>query len=204
MIWDPRSTSERGGSPLVHHLAAQINETCGEGLAISADSIKEVAWAVEHYVRQRTNATAIPSDTLAVLAAQALSSIGEGEAARRLFLFGTGMLSPSQWDVTGGKTVWVLDLRKMTLRDDAPLELLFFNSLGLVLEAMANVWDASSGVGVLGLRHVCGTAAALAGCKKGQGLSLEKEIKELCVGKLVQIGEKRGWAHVPEVMDLDV
>jgi len=205
MICDPNVESASDSSVIISQIGKQISCACGEQVDFSMD-LNEVARAIEHFLEKDRNSEFIDSKTLALLAAQAMSSIGESDVARRLVVFGTGMVGPSQWIVTGDHAMWVLDLREMTIREDAPLELLFFKGMQIVIESMADVWDESRGDGVLGLRHICCAASKLL-CASEDASSvteLTTEIKGMCTSKLNQLRDLRGWLTTPMVLNLDL
>ena len=139
------------------------------------------------------------------MAAQALKSLGQGGDARRLILFGSGMVRPSEWVVTGDQAIWVLNLKDIALREDASLEIIFFKGIQVVLDSIADVWDASGGDGIMGLKHVCLAASSLLGAPRNSKAvqKLCEEIREICIGKLQQIGRERGWHAEPFVLNLD-
>jgi len=140
-----------------------------------------------------------------MLASQALSSIGQTQAAHRLLVFGSGLVRPSEWEFTGGRDVWTLDLQQMTIKNSGMLEMVFFNSLNIVLASIADVWEPTSGHGVLGLRHVCDSASALLGGAKQKAVgALAEEIKARTRSKLKQIHDERKWQYIPEVINLDL
>lgn len=204
MIWAPDKTGTEE-SAVVTHLTAAIDGVCGSVLSANASTVQELAKAVELYLSQNGNDFCVDSQHLMLLASKALDSIGEGKAARRMLLFGTGLIKPSEWEITGGDTMWVLDLRQLTLREDAPIELVFFSSLSMILESVSDVWDESQGKGVLGLRHVCSAVCDLTGggsLKKKKAMTAE--IKGICARKLGQLKESRKWNEIPAVIDLDV
>ena len=206
MIWNTDSKTEHPDeSSVLSHIAAQVDAYAGTGWLSKTETVEELSKAIEHFLQENGGGTAVDSRYLVMLAARALSSIGEGSAARRLLLYGTGLVVPSEWDVTGDEAVWVLDLRQITVRDDAPLELVFFGSLNIILETIAEVWDSTQGRGTLGLRHVCGAVGALMGGSgsKKRSAELTDEIRSLCRRKLDQVGRERGWEETPQVMDLD-
>jgi hypothetical protein len=205
MILDPQVRAERQESALVSHIAAEVEALCGTS-SVDLDRVKELAHAVEHFLQEHGNGEFVDSRYLLLLTSQALASVGDAEVGRRLFLFGSGMVRPAEWEVRGRETVWALDLRQMTVRDDACIELLFFNGLRIVLDSIAEVWDAFEGRGVLGLRHVCSVASDLLGrgSSKKEVARLSDEIRDLCRRRLERIGSERGWAAVPEVMNLDL
>jgi hypothetical protein len=205
MIWDPHLNSESDQSVIVSYIMDEIGAVCGKGVFVSRDNLEQVARAVETFLEQDVKASAVDSKYLVMLASRALSSVGETLVARKLLVFGTGLVKPSEWEVTDGESMWVLDLKKMTVKTDVLLEMVFFNSLQIILDSIADIWDESDGHGVLGLRHVCSVASALLGTsgKKSEVRALSREIRRLCDSKLEQIGGERGWSEFPLVMSLD-
>jgi hypothetical protein len=206
MIWDPETRFCPEPSPAFSRIAGEIAAVCGPDVDIDSGNIQELARAVEVFMRQENENVCSDSEYIVMLACRALSSIGEGPAARRLLVFGTGLVEPSEWEVTGEEAIWAIDLKQMTIRDDSLIELVFFSSLNIVIEYMAGVWDETAGRGVLGLRHVCCTAEALLGGarNKPEIEKLAREIRAACVQRLEQLRDARGWKDAPFVMNLDV
>ena len=120
-------------------------------------------------------------------------------------IFGANLVEPQEWEFNGDKAIWVLDLRRMTVCQDDLIELVFFNSLSVVIESIADVWDKRDGDGVLALKHVCQTAELLLGknAKKKQLNSMADEIVDLCTNKLDSIGKTKNWPRTPHVVNLD-
>ena len=205
MIWDPSNTTEYRESGILSHIRAQLGEAFGREFGLGPQTLEELSRAVECFLDLEECRPAVESRYLVMLASRALSSIGEGEAARRLLLVGTGLVRPAEWEITGGKTMWVLDLRQMSIRSDVGLELVFFGCLRIVLDAIADVWDPSSGCGILGMRHICSVAADLLG-RESRGRrsgELTREIMDVCRRNLHRIHIERGWTDTPEILDLD-
>ncbi|MDI6773826.1 MAG: hypothetical protein QME60_00290 [Verrucomicrobiota bacterium] len=206
MIYDAhRWRAAERCSALVSHLSAAIGSVCGEQVLGNAQNIGELAAAVDDFLRRRPGKF-VEADHLILMASQALAALGEKQAARRLVVLGTGLVRPSEWTVIGEASAWVLDLKRMTVRADAALELVFFAALDMVLECAGELWDGASGRGTLGLRHVCAAARALLGAER-QGKNSEAlagEIMAACRDKLARIGAARRWRHVPDVMNLDL
>jgi len=207
MIWDPSSEKEAQASPILSHIRAQINEVFGREFGLGPQTVEELAKAVECFLDTEEKNAAVESRYLVMLASRALSSIGEGEAARRLLLVGSGLVRAAAWEITGGKTMWVLDLKQMSIRVDAALELVFFACLRIVLESIADVWDDSRGCGILGLRHVSSAAEHLLSGNDPRGRRcrrLSREIMDACRQNLDRVREERGWTDTPEILDLDL
>lgn len=203
----PYDDRPAAASPLTvrEHLEDELRAGGGPALAQDETVIEQVAVAVDTYLRQAGPATpALDARQLVVLASRALSSLGHGLAARRMLVMGSGLVRPATSTITGAGPLWTLDLEQMTVRDGQPTELLFYQVLQAILEAVADVWDATQGEGALALRHVSTTAAALRGGRDGRDRALlRREIKRWTGGKLMAIGVRRGWRTAPRVIDLD-
>lgn len=202
MILEDDISPSNEPSQLVAYLTDEMNACSGTG-SLSPSQLQHVAEAVEVYL-QDTNKSVVESDDLVLLASRALKSLGETDSARRLFLYGSGLVRPSEWAVTAGREMWVLDLQQMTFKSDALIELVFFNSLRTVLKATADIWDASSGEGVLGLQNVCSAAATLMGSDTRSADMLTAEITDVCTRSLTRLAEERAWTHIPDVLPLDI
>ena len=205
MIWDPNATCANCDPEVVSYITAEVLALCGEELQGDAQKVEELARAVNDYLGQDPNRSCVSSRHLLLLASRALSSIGEKKAACKLFIFGSGMAGPSEWQINSGQCMLMLDLKQMTLRDDDTLELTFFSALHVALDSVGEFWDESNGRGILGLRHICGTARALLGHDDPKkSAELAEEIKASCRAKLEQIRDERGWGAYPLIMNLDI
>jgi len=206
MIWNPNTRFQQEKSPLVSNLVAEISEVCGDDLGMDHGKIEDLACAVESFLEREHNGAAVDSRYIVMLASKALSSVGEGAAGRRLLVFGTGLVKPSEWEVTGKDSLLVLDLKEMMISEDSPLELVFFGSLGIVIDSISEIWDKAGGQGVLGLKNIFSTALALLGNESNSKniAVLGEEIKSVCERKLEQICRERKWSQVPRVMNLDI
>lgn len=206
MIWAPR-WRKAGHEDLgtVTEITAQIAQVCGDTYPMNETQIRELARAVAVFVEREYGAAVADPRSLMLLASRALASIGEKQVARRLLVFGTGLVKPAEWEISGEESMWVLDLRQMTVLSGCELEIVFFRCLDLVIDSIAEVWDGTGGGGVLGLCHVTQSAASLLADKspKRDISGLVSEMKSACRQKLGQIKSKRGWTDIPFVMDLD-
>ncbi|OVE74443.1 hypothetical protein BVX94_00285 [bacterium B17] len=205
MICNPHAASAEKRSEAVSHIVGKMSEICDDEY-FCEDYAEEIARAVEAYLDQDLNCTFAESGYLMMLASRALSSVGDTSTARRLLIFGTGLVKPSEWVVSGDSTMWVLDLRQLTVKDDMSLELVFFNSLNAILDSISEIWDETMGEGILGLRHICSAVVSLLGERDAakSGDLLVKEILNMCEKKLENIASERDWGHWPRVMNLDV
>jgi hypothetical protein len=131
--------------------------------------------------------------------------MGRHDEARRVAVFATGLARPADSDVTGGDALWVLDLKCVTAKERDRLELSLFGALTSALDVLAHVWDASSGRGVLGLRHVQHAARdVLAGARRRRVGALCREIVSCSERKLESLRTARGWEARPRVLSLDL
>jgi hypothetical protein len=208
MIWDPDKTppGHGVGVDLTSRMIDQIASLCGSDLHQAPEKIEDLAWAIDRYLSMEGQSTPVTSRYLTMLTSRALASIGEDRAARKLFIFGLGMAAPSEWTVSRGESMLILDLNRMTLRGDACLEIVFFSSLNMALEAIADFWDEVRGRGILGLRHICSVAAVLLGesHSAAQRENLTREIMDACREKMDQVRRTRGWEAVPDVMSVEL
>ena len=206
MIWDPARYPADANDALVSRMSAEIWALCAaEGLAESA-SLGDLAHAVASYVVKEVGTVPVDRRDLAVLASRALDVLGRPQAARKLLVMGSGLARPAEWEITGDGAMWILDLRRMAVRNDCALEIVFFAGMSLVVETLAECWDDAKGRGVLGLRHVCGTAALLLG-KRDDHESVRRLVNDtihLCGAKLEQARHERAWQDVPLVINLDM
>ncbi len=203
MIWNPQNEVPERPSAVVSHIAAEVDAVCGDMLG-ETGAVEEIARAVELYLEELGDGV-VDRSHLVMLASHALSSLGEGKTAHRLLLFGTGFVRPSEWEVTGGEAMWVVDLKQIAVRQDTALELIFFNCLNMVLDSVAEVWDGTGGSGVLGLRHVSVAASSLLNTDNKRDLAcFAREVKAVCLNRLELLREERNWSSTPVVMDLDI
>ncbi len=188
-------------------LLRRLSQMLGETLPLSEAQMEELARAIDLFLEGRRNAGALPRDEpyVAMLASRALSSLGQGEVAQRLLVYGTGLVTPALWEISRGASMWVLDLRRLTVSSATPLELTLFRCLEVVVSATAEVWDASGGAGLLGLRHVCRTAAELLRRTPhaDESRRLADELRATAAAQLETLRTARGWKRVPDVVNLD-
>lgn len=206
MIYYQDDEYQREDSNIVAHIKGEFLDVCDSELLVDENNIDEIARAVEMFIRDELDCSCVNSNDLIMLASKAMASVGDSLVARRFLLFGSGMIRPSEWEVTSEDSMWILDLKQITFCEDAALELIFFNAIYLLLDAISDIWDESSGKGVLALRHVCSAASTLLGdtARTKERSILMREIVEVCEKKLHQIGAKRGWMEMPHVMNLDI
>lgn len=190
-------------SALASRIVGDVREVCGEGSAI--EHIGDVAHAVASFLARQGDIPVSGSRKALPLVLRALLSIGSHRNARKLVLLRAGIVYPSVWHSVNEAAMWVLDVKRLALSDGPDLEIAWFDSLGMTLDAIADVWDESLGRGVLGLKHLRATAAMFLGCprKSQRVVSLVNEIKTLCSFRLERLRCVRGWMESPHVISLD-
>jgi len=191
---------------LLKRLIADVSDATGRAPSLKDADIDELAEALRRVLAERGEIPAAPFRVVK-LSARTLGELGAGDLARRLLVFGSGLVRPSVWEASGGGRIWILDLRRLTVDAGVQIELTVFRSLDAVIAAIVDVWDESSGLGRLGLRHVQGTAERLFGAAdQARGRRSTAFAKELLLrsrARLQQLASERRWAHVPEVLSLD-
>ena len=209
MIWNPQldtSSGDFAGDGLISRVVAQLEQLFDTPHLLSDVQVEELSRAVEIYLSEQNSSLSSNERFVVMLSSQALSSLGEAATARKMLVFGTGLIRPALWEVSGESCMWVLDLRQMTVPSAMSLEMIMFRSLAVILESIADVWDPSEGYGSLGLRHVCQTAAGLLNrdARTKEARELADEIRRHCDGLLADIASRRAWTATPQVLNLDM
>jgi hypothetical protein len=215
MIWfEP---DDYGGSreALCRHLAAEIAAAYGD---FSPEHTGEIAQAVAAYCVQWQDESTLSSDYIAMLVSRALRAAGEEKAARHFSdgrnlsetksvfhfrdvppalwsVFASRLIRPSRWLVDHGRVIWTLDLSRFRLDADLGLELAFHQAIRAILYAVAEIWDESSGAGILGLSGIARRTS-----KKKSAI----DVQILCRDLLERIKTERGWTFMPRVLNLDI
>lgn len=205
MKWlDPPSGAEARPDALLKRLIAEVAETTGQPVSLKAVDLDALCDALRRVLTARGE-TRVDPIRVVELSARTLGDLGEDDLARRLLMFGSGLVTPAVWEVSGGGTLWILDLRRLAVDAGVQIELTLFRSLDAAIAAMADLWDASSGQGRLGLRHVGATAARLLGDadpRGKRGRAIAREILARGRARLERLATERGWRSTPEVLDL--
>ena len=208
MIWSPEEQAGQTGSGVVDSLVSDVEMLAEQGVTdVSRETMEELARAVDYFIKTDCPSQTVEDAALHGLVARALSSLGQGAAGRRLYLVGTGLVQCAEWDVLGGRMLWALDLRRVTLQDGALLEMMLFRTLAVVLDSISDVWDQSEGAGVLGLRNVASVVAEVCGegngSRRKRAATLADEIYTFSEARLARIAEGRAWRETPRVLALD-
>ena len=190
----------------LQRILSQIEAATGKPTTLKDVDIEALALAVQRAmedcgedVRNEGRVVELSSHTLGVL--------GDAAAAKRLLVFGSGLVKASIWEFSGEAPLWILDLRKLVLNAGVQIEMAIFKSLSAVLDTVPDVWEKTSGRGQLGLRHVSSTAEQLFGeandRRKRRSSAFSQEIMQRCHAKLQDIATLRAWGHCPDVVNLD-
>lgn len=205
MIWDAVTVAQEGTGEL-SEICDQILSICRGDPLLTVETVEEMARAVQAYLDECDMSVEDDPRGVALVSSRALSSLGQHGSAKRLLLYGTGLVRPSEWIVAGDDSVWILDLRRIAVAGSATIELVLFRCLRAIVDSILDAWDETDGRGVLGLRHVYSSAAGMLGREpRESGVNrLAGEIVGVCRAMLEDAREKRGWSQVPFVMNLDV
>lgn len=206
MIWqDETTTPGTARTRIAGQLMSDVPSLCGNPALAAHAPLAEAAQGVALYLDQ---IEVIPEE-LDVrqsrdMLAQALDAAGEAALARRIRLFGNRIIYPATWIACGRETVWVLDTRHLMNPADAGMEMILFERIRIVLATFADVWDASSGQGFLGLKGLETTAAILLGepASRRATRDLTREIRALCARHLDQFRKQRDWQATPAILTL--
>ena len=201
MILQSGYSAKTGGSSTAATIAEELSGVCGDAAGCGLD-IEQVAAGVAAFMAERRPASA--SGHKRVLVSRALHCLGRDDIARRLLMFGGGLVRRSRSSVTGGD-IWILDLRRLAVKKNERLDIILLTCLIGILDSLAWVWQETNGRGVLGLKNLRQLAAAMAGENAGNRRVrlVSEEIKSLCRRKLEGIGRSRRWKKRPLVMEMD-
>ena len=205
MILEDSKIDAAAESAVEAHLVRQYQECGAARVGLTADTVREVARAVEYYVAG-DQGVAADGGSLTLLASKALADLGEVGAARRFLVYGSGLVRPAEWEIRRGHEMWVLDLRQISVESGSVLEIVQFAVLAAVLRAIAELWDGTRGRGVLGVRNLRGASQRLVGREiRGDRKmrQMTRELENWCRHVLGTLRDERGWHAMPEVLNLD-
>ncbi|MEI6149241.1 MAG: hypothetical protein WCS01_09120 [bacterium] len=208
MIWRAELQDDTASrTRLADTLLDQIPSLCGNPSLANSSALTEAALGVAEYLDQQ-NATPhnlTPRHSCA-LVSRALEATGEATLARRLLLFGSSIVYPASWVVAGRQTVWVFDVGRLLAPRDPGMEMALFERFRLTLNTFADVWDGTSGKGVLGLKGLPDAARFVLGreARVARVRILTTELHRLSAGLLDEQRCRRQWKHTPFVMSLDL
>ena len=205
MIWQDTAHTGTARDKIAGQLLEDVPSLCGNKTLSANSSLHQAVQGVALYLDQ---VEVIPEEIdprqSRELLAHALETAGESGLARRIRLFGNRIIYPATWIACGGETVWVLDTRQLLAPRDAGMELIFFERMRIVLSTFADVWDAASGKGFLGLKGLPAATGTLLGPASAVSASrrLMAETRHLCATHLIRFQSQRGWRTSPAILTL--
>ena len=205
MIWQDFNGAGTARHRIADRLLTDVPALCGNPALASHLPLAEAAQGVALYLDQ---IEVIPEELdprqSRELLALALDAAGEGVLARRIRLFGNRIIYPATWIACGRETVWVLDTRQLITSRDAGMEMIIFERVRIVLATFADVWDATSGRGFLGLKGMDVTASIILGsASAGRSLrALTLELRSLAAQHLESHSKQRRWDESPAILTL--
>lgn len=205
MIWQDFNTAGTTREQIADRLLTDVPTLCGNPALAAHAPLAEAAQGVALYLDQ---IEVIPEELdprqSRELLAHALDAAGEGVLARRIRLFGNRIIYPASWIACGRETVWVLDTRHLITSRDAGMEMILFERARIVLATFADVWDATSGRGFLGLKGLDVTAATVLGSTTSDRAlrALTLELRALALRHLELFRIQRGWDTAPAILTL--
>ena len=197
-------------------------------------SHRAAAEAVAAYWTAHCPDTALNSDFISLLVTRALAAAGDDVAAQNWLEQKTGHLAgsdtllplvssrdctmaslasvsarlvrPEHWLFAGREGAWVLDCGHVVLDRAAGTELVCYRALRSLIESVETAWDRTGGRGVLGLRQTATLARRVtgAGANRDRIQALCADMEAFCAQVLAASSKRRGWAHVPAVVQLDI
>lgn len=166
----------------------------------------------------------LPGHSLSLLMARSFCMTGDREAAVRILksdrahrsyagswlevlsdeypfpelfpLFSARVLRPLQLASAGGR-LWVLDLDRIGLSDADGHEIILFQTLRALVQAVSNVWKKTEGCGALGVKGLPRLARLM---RARDTEPLAEHLRAV----LELTAEKNGWRCVPEILLLDL
>ncbi len=199
-------TTEAWRDDLADRLLEQAPALCGNPGLAASPSICEAAQGVAAVLRDReTFPHELDPHTTCTLMSHALQAAGETSLARRLHLAGTASVYAASWVTAGQDTVWTLDVKRLVAGDGPSMELILFERLRAILGDYADVWDATRGRGVVGLKGLNDVAASILGSHTTPSATrlLSGEMRDYCARLLDQQRQKRGWSSTPAIMSVE-
>jgi len=205
MIWQDQPLITPPRAAFLARILEEVPLACGNSALADHPRLTEAAHGVAAYLEsQDSPPTAIERRTVFALLSTALDAAGERFLARRLRMFDAALVYPTNWVVTGDGRVWVMNLRHIVTVREKCIELALFDRIGIALRTFADVWDVTSGKGVLALRNYVWAAECVFGKDRGSRYARDfaKEIPPFCAEYLDRLRTVRQWRVSPQVMCL--
>ncbi len=206
MIWQDPSDTPPARDRIADRLLGQIPDLCGNPALVDSPILAEAASGVAAYLDQRRAALKdLTPARSCTLVAHALEAAGNRDLARRLRIFSTALVYRDAWAVTGAETIWVVDAGQLLMPADPRVEIVLFERLRSVLTSFADVWDATHGHGIVGLKRLVDSARDVLGPRAHMQRVKDLAAELQCVGglHLDRLRAQRGWQATPSLLRLD-
>ena len=199
-------TAESWRDELADRLLEQAPALCGNPGLAASPTLCEAAQGVAAVLREQEKFPhELNPHSSCTLMSRALEAAGETSLARRLHLAGSSSVYAASWITAGKDTVWTLDVKRLMSGDAPCLELLLFERLRGMLEDFADVWDATGGRGVVGLKGLNDVAASILGSHTTPMATrlLAGEMRDYCAQHLDRQRKRRSWSSTPVIMSVE-
>ena len=219
MIWIEDDVAVRDGEAIQVYLRKELESAAD--CVVHCELLEEVAIGLAVAWTNEFRGMPLPSVTLSLLASRILWRIGEEDAAQAMllsvaerkgvalsllevvksgglsipacFCLGAGIVRPSASALDRMRPVWILNLPRLIVAAGPLVEFGLLKRIRVALEQVAEVWDESSGCGVLGIPRIPGEALSHL-VYVGR-----EEVPGWCRAMLNRIQVERGWKTCPEV-----
>ena len=205
MIWQDDNMVDPQREAIASRILVEVPNACGNPALAAHPRVTEAALGVAAYLDEQTGTAADLDGRLFFdLMSRALNATGDRSLAWRVQAFSRALVYPSRWAATGDQRVWVLDLKRLLEPQEHSLELAFFERLRGTLDAVADIWDAADGNGILGLRNLTAAAGQVlgTGASRRPRRAFADEIPRYCVRRLESLRTTRQWRGTPLVICL--
>jgi hypothetical protein len=171
--------------------------------SVDAHCIDDLSHALSAYLEASSDRAGffVEDGNLLVLASRALQSVGQGKAATRMLMLGSGFARPVSWLVTEQDAGWTIDVARISEEAAGGLEIVFFRCLNAAIEALAETWHAHGGQVVVVLQGATEAGSVLLGrpAHARQVQAFVKEVDVACRDKLAQLARQYGWKEPPQL-----
>lgn len=205
MIWQtPTSEPPSAQATLADRILTVVPRVCADETLAGQFRVAEAASGVAAYLATPGHGEVPDTSRLCGLLADALEVNGDRALACRIRAFGSAVVYRANWHAAPGEPVWVVNVGRLIEPDEKGMELLLFERLRLLIEAIAGVWDTAAGHGILGLRDLRGASVHVVGRETGERRieAMSETLRQFCVDRLALLKERRAWDSVPSVMSL--
>jgi len=205
MIWQADAQRSTPQAEIASKILEAIPAVCGNPALAANPRLVAVAEGVAAYLADTAGGRDVAADGRTLeLMRRALEANGEAGLARRIVVCGSTLVHPATWLTANGETFWIMDLARLLDTGKPGLELALFERARSVLDSFADVWDATSGKGVLGLKNLVGSARRVLGVEADAQRTrrLGEELHAFCADRMARHHHVRQWTETPIVLGL--